>query len=87
MTDCKVVRWNNCILVARDEPEWVPKVDCQKNEEIKMDYKTCKTSNKEIMTRQQTCEVKAVQSCEPKVVKKVIRSTWKSFHELIQKTI
>ena len=78
--DCKVVKWNNCRLVARNVTENVPKVDCIKNEENKMEYKTCKTLDKEIMTSQKTCEMKPVPSCKSKVVKKVIRSTWEIFH-------
>ena len=83
--DCKVVKWKNCKLVPRDVAFTVPKVDCQDGE--KVEYKTCKRVDKEIMTTELTCEVKSEPSCKPKVVKKVIRSTWESFHKLIQKAL
>ena len=68
-----------------DIPDVVPKVYCEDGEKI--EYKTCETKDKEIMTSKLTCEVKSEPSCKPKVVKKVIRSTWESFHKLIQKAL
>ena len=72
--DCKVVKWKNCKLVPRDVAFTVPKVDCQDGE--KVEYKTCKRVDKEIMTSQLTCEVKSEPSCKPEIVTKVRRSKW-----------
>ena len=84
--DCKVVKQNNCKLVARNVTEVIPTVDCQKDGE-KKEYKTCKKVDKQLMISKLTCEVKALPSCKTEVVEKVIRSTWDSLHELIQITI
>ena len=80
---CYVAEWEECEPVTIDMNYTVPMSNC--TETGVEEYETCEKEDKQIMTSQQTCEVKSEPSCKPKVVKKVIRYTWENFHKLIQK--